>query len=159
MNGPTSLSPPTISFSEWAAVFGDDKMTTTLLDRLTHRCHILETGNDSFRFKASSAAAAQKRDEKATSLDQNLIRKQYSQVAHFSVEKPAQFCVEINTGYRLNDQPCLKLPPFEITFRLAFQFSTIALRIMRMNSSYKNALSTAKSQGVVNVPFCATTTL
>ena len=50
-----------LSFSEWATVFGDAKMTTALLDRLTHRCHILETGNDSFRFKASSAAAAQKR--------------------------------------------------------------------------------------------------
>ena len=57
-----------LSFSEWATVFGNAKMTTALLDRLTHRCHILETGNDSFRFKASSAAAAQKRGEKTNPL-------------------------------------------------------------------------------------------
>lgn len=57
-----------LSFSEWATVFGDAKMTTALLDRLTHRCHILETGNDSFRFKASSATAAQKRGEKPNPL-------------------------------------------------------------------------------------------
>src|SRR3990167_9444371 len=57
-----------LSFSEWATVFGDAKMTTALLDRLTHRCHILETGNDDLRLQAQLGPVGQKKEGHSPSL-------------------------------------------------------------------------------------------
>jgi len=57
-----------LSFSEWSNVLGDAKLTSALLDLLTHHCHIVETGNEGYRYKNSTIN--RKKEEKSSKTTQ-----------------------------------------------------------------------------------------
>ena len=47
-----------LPFYEWTEVFGSERLTGALLDRLTHHVHILEMNGDSYRLRHSREIAA-----------------------------------------------------------------------------------------------------
>jgi DNA replication protein DnaC len=86
-----------LSFSEWAQVFGDAKMTTALLDRFTHHCHIVETGNSSWRFRHSSGQAAKRASSKSTAMANSTATQSSKEIAAV-LASPAKVAAKQNSS-------------------------------------------------------------